>query len=78
VRSTLLPPPRLLRSTETAVELEFVRIRVEPVRLAEATLPLRLAKSTETGPEEVVRIKVVPEREAEEMGAGRAARAWFT
>jgi hypothetical protein len=55
--------------------LEFVRIRVDPARLAEARLPLRLPKSTETAPEEVVRVKVVPAREAAERGAGRAARA---
>jgi hypothetical protein len=57
------------------VELEFVRIRVEPARLAEAKLTLKLPKSTVTGPEEVVRVTVVPEREAAETGAGRAARA---
>jgi hypothetical protein len=65
---------RLLKFTETAVELEFVRIRVEPARLAEARPP-KLARSTETAPEEVVRVKVVPVREAAERGAGRAARA---
>jgi hypothetical protein len=55
--------------------LEFVRMRVEPARLAEAKPPLRLARSTETGPEEVVRRSSVPEREAAERGAGSAARA---
>jgi hypothetical protein len=57
------------------VELEFVRIRIDPARLAEARLPPKLARSTETVPEEVVRVKVVPAREAAERGAGRAARA---